>query len=516
MAQAGERERILHAARMLSVVAIALCAGCAPPSLAGRTATSALQGTATTRLGRATTELVAPHPGESGVHPLAAGEDAFAARGLLAAAAERSIDAQYYIWHDDVTGRLLLEALCQAADRGVRVRLLLDDNNTAGLDPTIAAVAAHPNVEVRLFNPLVNRQMRWTNFLFDFSRINHRMHDKSFTVDNQVTVLGGRNVGDEYFAAGDDVTFADLDVIAVGPVVQDVSGTFDRFWNSASSYPAASLVGRATDKERAALTAHFAATHADPRAAKYIEILRHSGLVEQLRTGTLALEWATAHLVSDDPGKVFSAERDLLLLPQLLQIAGPPSSRFDVVSPYFVPAKQGTTAFAAMSRRGVKIRVLTNSLASNDVSAVHAGYSKSRKSLLRAGVKLYELKHAGEAGAAAGHPHGSSAALHAKTFQIDGSRVFVGSFNFDPRSARLNTELGLVIESPRLALRLQGFFDRDVTTRAYEVTLDAAGSLQWSDAAAGGPRIYHVDPGTSAWRRGVVEMLSLLPIDWLL
>ena len=257
----------MTAARWLPLVA-GLLAGCALPSLRDRPASNAFQDTAQTQLARTLAPSLAEHHGISGVHSLPVATEAFAARARLAAAAERSIDVQYYMWHNDVTGKLLFEALFQAAERGVRVRLLLDDNNTAGMDSTLAALAAHPNIQVRLFNPLVVRHARWTNYVFDFNRVNHRMHNKSFTVDNQVTVIGGRNIGDEYFDAGAAVEFVDLDLLAVGPIVDAVSKMFDEFWNSASSYPAAMLVGsRSPETAARSLQASFAAAHADVRAA---------------------------------------------------------------------------------------------------------------------------------------------------------------------------------------------------------------------------------------------------------
>src|SRR5262249_28360920 len=239
--------------------------------------------------------------------------------------------------HDDVTGMLLFQALCAAADRGVRVRLLLDDNDTKGLDATIAALAAHANIEVRLFNPLVNRRARWSNYVFDFSRVNHRMHNKSFTVDNEVTVVGGRNIGDEYFNAGTDVTFADLDVVAIGPIVAQVSSSFDAYWNSASAYPAQSIVGAPAADSASRLAAGFAASDADPRARSYLESLRKGSFVAELGTQSLHFEWSDVQLVADDPGKVFADDRELLLLPRLFEITGTPKKQFDVVSPYFVP-----------------------------------------------------------------------------------------------------------------------------------------------------------------------------------
>ena len=451
------------------------------------------------------------------MHALPDATQAFAARARLAAAAERSIDAQYYMWHDDVTGKLLFEALVQAAERGVRVRLLLDDNNTAGMDSMLAALAATPNIQVRLFNPLILRHARWTNYVFDFRRVNHRMHNKSFTVDNEVTVVGGRNIGDEYFDAGAAVEFVDLDVLAVGPIVGAVSTMFDEFWNSASSYPATMLVGSQSPQQATqALRAAFAATHADPRAAPYLAMLNARPLIDEVREREFQFQWSETRLVADDPAKVFSDRRSLILLPQLLKDTGTPHTQFDLVSPYFVLMREGTRDFEALAQQGVRIRVLTNSLASNDVAAVHAGYEKNRRALLKAGIRLYEMK---KTDPSAGHRGGGSStgSLHAKTLQIDDASLFVGSFNFDPRSVRLNTEMGVVIQNPAMARELSAYFDSGLVQRAYEVRLSAdGGHLEWVDTTAQGTRVLRTEPGASLWRRTLVKLLSVLPIDGLL
>ncbi len=512
----GTRRPLPHPGvlRWLLGLTILLAAGCALPSLDGRPATTVLKETADTRLARNTAPLVQAHPEKTGIYPLSVAEDAFAARVLLAAAAQKSIDAQYYIWHDDVTGNLLFEALCQAAERGVRVRLLLDDNSTAGLDRKIAALAARPNISVRLFNPLAVRGMRWTNYLFDFSRLNHRMHNKSFTVDNRVTVVGGRNVGDEYFDAGSGVAFADLDVMALGPIVEKVSSAFDLYWNSADAYPSEGIVGAGTEKDTALLANGFAHTRANSRAQKYVESLRQSALITGLIQGVLPLEWADVQLVYDEPSKVRGAGGDVLLLPRLLEAVGAPRTQMDLVTPYFVPMEEGTESFKQLVQRGVRVRILTNSLESNDVAAVHAGYAKRRKSLLAGGVELYELRRAALP-AQHSNTGGSSAALHAKTFQIDDSRVFVGSFNFDPRSAKLNTEMGFVIDSPVLAGRIRAFFDTQLLQVSYKVEL-RGGDLEWIENSGDNPRVYSSEPNSSAFRRGTVKVVSWLPIDWLL
>ena len=500
-----------------------LLAGCASlPSLEGRGASSALTDTAETTLGRVATPAAAAHPGLTGIHPLPDPRDAFAVRVLLAAVAEKSLDAQYFIWHGDQVGHLLFEAIWQAAARGVRVRLLLDDYNTSGLDPVIAALAVHPNIEVRLYNPLVQRAPRALNYLTDFTRVNHRMHNKSFTADNQVAVVGGRNIANEYFGAGSGIGFADLDVIAVGAAVRDVSKEFDLFWNSPSAYPAAPFVGPPGPDGAARLEAAFAATHADPEALAYIAAVRAAPLVRDLLDRKLALEWTPARVVHDDPAKTLdtSGRTDVLLFPALVETMGRPMQSLDLVSPYFVPGANGTAALAALAGRGVAVRILTNSLAASDEKSVHAGYAKRRHDLLRAGVRLYEMKPTAATELRADRTrfgHSSSAGLHAKTFAVDRRRIFVGSFNFDPRSALLNTEMGLVIDSPLLAQRLGAFFDTEVPAIAYEVRLMPDGeTLEWIDETPSGEVRFDVDPGTSWFLRREVDLMSVLPIEWLL
>ena len=501
----------------------ALIAGCASlPPLEGRTETTALADTAGTRIGRAVAPDVAANPGKTGIRPLPEGNAAFAARALIAAAADKSIDAQYYIWHGDQVGYLLFEALWQAAERGVRVRLLLDDLNTGGLDPTIAALDAHPNIEVRLYNPLVQRGARLLNFLTDFTRVNRRMHNKSFTVDNQVSIVGGRNIANEYFGAGGGVVYADLDVIAFGAAVQEVSRQFDLYWNSPSAYPAASFVGAPGPDGAANLEARFASTRADPESVAFLEAVRTTSVVRDLRGGQLALEWTHTQVVYDNPAKTLdtTARTDVLLFPELVRTIGRPEKTFDLISPYFVPGEEGTAALAMQASKGVKVRIFTNSLASTHASVVHAGYAKRREDLLRAGVQLYEVKTT--AARDARHEKvkfGSSSpgALHAKTFAVDRRRIFVGSFNFDQRSARLNTEMGLVIDSPAFAQRLAERFDTNAPLVAYEVRLGPDGrSLEWIERTASGETRYDTEPGTSWFQRRSVDFYSILPIDWML
>jgi len=382
-------------------------------------------------------------------------------------------------------------------------------------------VDAHPNIEVRLYNPFSMRTVRVLNYVTEFSRLNHRMHNKSMTADNQAAVFGGRNIGNEYFAAGAGVWFRDLDAIAVGPVVQDVSKAFDRYWNSDSAYPVAGFLAAPKPGAREALIAKLEENRADPLSQSYLETLKTTPLARELEAGDVPFEWSGAQLVVDDPAKTLdrSGRKDILLLKQLFAAAGHTEHSFDLVSPYFVPGEEGTHEFVVAATRGLKIRVLTNSLEATDVSAVHAGYAKRRKDLLRAGVVLYELR-AVESEEEKKRRRGlgsSGASLHAKTFALDGERLFIGSFNFDLRSAELNTELGVLIDNPALAQRLVAMFQNNVRTVAYEVRLDADGDLEWIERnAAGTAKIYTSEPRVGILKRAWVGFLSLLPIDWML
>jgi putative cardiolipin synthase len=367
--------------------------------------------------------------------------------------------------------------------------------------------------------------VRLLNFAGDFQRLNRRMHNKSFTVDNQVTVVGGRNIGNEYFAAGSGVVFADLDVAASGAVVPEVSKEFDLYWNSPSAYPAAQFTGTSTEPA-SELRALFADKRAGPDAVAYIEAVRTTPIVADILERRLTWEWTTARVFSDDPAKTLdqTARTDILLFPELVRAIGRPRKSFDLVTPYFVPGDGGTASLAALAQGGVAVRILTNSLAASEGSTVHAGYAKRRVALLAAGVKLYELKPTvgqeikdEKADGKPGVGSSSSAGLHAKTFAVDGTQVFVGSFNFDQRSALLNTEMGLVIASTPLAQRMADSFDHRVPLLAYEVQLAPDGQhLQWIERTPAGERRYDTEPGTGWWARFKVNVMSVLPIEWLL
>ena len=508
-------------------------AGCASlPENYPRQESHALSDTGDTRLARMIAPQLARHGPHSGAFPLESGLDAFVARIVLTEAAERSLDLQYYIWHGDTSGKLLLDALLRAADRGVRVRLLLDDVGTAANDDALLMVAAHPNIEVRLFNPVAARGARTLGLLTEFERTNRRMHNKSFTADSQMAIVGGRNIGDEYFAAREDVEMRDFDVIAVGPVVAQVSAAFDLYWNSGMAYPIGALArtrpdAQAVAKARAELHAFVGSEKNGP----YAQALLKSPLAARLRSDAVQYFWGDARMVFDDPQKVATApaEQETHLQTKLRSEVAPPESELLVLSPYFVPGEEGLESLRRLRQRGVKVRIITNSLASTDVVSVHSGYQRYRKPLLEAGVELYELKPsaaqkqdeaAKRRGDAAHGVSGSKrAALHAKTLVADQHTLFVGSMNLDPRSLFLNTEIGVMLEMPEMARTFVKRIDGDLRGSAYRLALvpdDAAGSgrrVEWIAVEEGHEVRYTTDPGASFWRRLGAGLMSLLPIE---
>lgn len=508
---------------VLLLLLFGLLQGCALPQLSDRTVSDSLgeQQARDTLLGKALVQRVQQNGGKAGLYPIQDPKEAFASRMALVRAAERTIDVQSYLWHNDTTGILMLNELWRAADRGVRVRLLLDDNGVTGLNNQLNWVDSHPNVEVRLFNPFVIRNPKWLGYLTDFPRLNRRMHNKTFTVDNQVTIAGGRNIGDEYFGATDSGLFTDLDMLCVGHVVKDVSRDFDAYWRSDSAYPSSKILLPTDPAILQELETQVSVLDETERAARYVTQVRESVFLRNFLNGTLPIQWTTVRMVSDSPAKgLDEASRDDFLVADLRVFIGQPKLSLNVVSPYFVPSEKGVEFFSRLAQAGVSVQVLTNSLEATDVAAVHSGYAKTRKELLKAGVRLYEMKSIpGEVKPRRGRRNSmlgsSGSSLHTKTFSVDGSRVFVGSFNFDPRSVNLNTEMGFLIESSGLATQVDLAFQA-LPVSAYEVRLDDNESLVWVERQAGKEIIHDLEPKATLWRKTMVFFYSLLPINDLL
>ncbi|MBB5723218.1 putative cardiolipin synthase [Loktanella ponticola] len=488
------------------------------PDISQRVASMALPASAATPLGRLMADGGVNHPDKSGVIPLRGGHDALASRLAVIAAAEQSIDAQYYIWHDDVSGILLLGALQDAAQRGVRVRLLLDDNGVPGLDDFMAALNAQDNFEIRLFNPSTVRSPRLAGYAFYFFRMNRRMHNKSLIADGAVAIVGGRNIGDEYFQVGDDVFYVDMDVLAIGAVVPETAAVFDDYWNSASVFEIESIIDGIGNL--AAFETRAAQVAASAEATEFLSELGNNA--DRYTRGAADIEWTDVQLVADDPVKGQGvANTDQLMIMRLGAILGDTTERLDLVSAYFVPGRVGTAYFNNLARSGVEVRILTNALNTTDVLTVHAGYTKYRRELLEAGVDLFELKLRGNMTAAQdgpGLPLGlSGASLHAKTFAIDDDRIFIGSFNFDPRSASLNCEMGFLIDSPTLASRVSAGFDGPLAEVSYRPDITPEAKMIWRETMGDDSVVtYQEEPGATWLQQIAIVVIGFLPVEWLI
>jgi cardiolipin synthase C len=506
------------------LAALSLVIACATlPKNVGLEKTFAYPDTGNTLLGREFSRQGAGHPGASGFRLLGNGLDAFVARAVLAHLAERSIDLQYYLYHGDLVGRLLTWQLLQAANRGVRVRLLVDDMDLSGRDLGVAVLDSHPNIEVRIFNPFSRKTGRMSQYVTRMGSVTRRMHNKSFTIDSQATILGGRNIGNEYFEADPDLAFADLDVLAFGPVAREVSTVFDQYWNSELAYPISVLVDKTpTPEEIGRMGQQLEEFVAAQAGSAYLQALQNSDLADKIWKNQVRYSWGNAVVVYDRPEKILhdTGEQEYQLAPQLKPYVDGVQKELIIFSPYFVPGEKGTAFLTGLVARGVRVRILTNSLASNDVSVVHAGYSKYRKPLMRGGVELYEMNRKltreqrkekkGEGGS-------SKASLHAKSFVFDREQVFIGSMNLDPRAVVYNTEIGVVLASPEIAQGMGAWFDRNVEKMAFRLELkrDEKGSetLLWHGIVDGTPKTFDVDPYTGFWKRLGIGFLGILPIE---
>jgi len=505
---------------ILSFLALPLLiCGCASlPTDFERTPSHVIKETSQTRLGRAIEPLVAKHPGKSGFHALTEGTEAFATRFYLVQTAEKTLDIQYYIWHDDLTGRALHNQLLAAADRGVRVRLLLDDLDTAGKDEMLHIIDAHPNIEIRLFNPFASRSSRAGDFLTDTRRINRRMHNKSLTADNQVTIFGGRNIGDEYFDATEEVGFSDLDVLAIGPVVSEVSQSFDLYWNSQWVYPLAAFK-KADSIDAGQIEAFRQQSDAfieSVRSSAYADAIRALDITKLRSVAELDFSWGRWKLIYDQPSKVDAEQvkKGTHLAPTLKEGMDKTTSELLIVSPYFVPGTNFTNYLVGLVEKGVRVRILTNSLAANDVSLVHAGYMRYRDDLVKGGVELYEFKAIKGVSkktkkTKAKWSGSSRASLHGKFLGFDERYMFVGSFNLDGRSVALNTELGVFFESPKYAQMMAKAFDQYAMIKAYRVLLTDEDQLQWVTLEDGKEVRFDVEPETGFWKRFGIGFMSI-------
>jgi len=513
---------LIRCARLALALVLTATVSCASlPDNSGKPESLAISKPVTTALGEALAGIAVTHPAnQSGFYLLPNGHDAFVARAALAQIAQHSIDSQYYMVHGDLVGSLYLHQLLKAADRGVKVRFLLDDIDEGHRDFELSQLDFHPNIEVRIFNPFGRNTGKTMQFVTGLGKQTRRSHNKSFTVDNTATILGGRNIGDEYFDADINLAFADLDVMGAGPVAREVSASFDQYWNNSLSYPIQLLSNeQATEADYRAGREKLDAFVAKQSESAYIEHLTHSALANEIRDKRFSLQWANSKVYADPPEKltVKTGERDYQMLPLLKPYIDAAKEELIIFSPYFVPGKEGTRALIKLRERGVRVRILTNSLASTDVSIVHAGYMRYRKDLLRGGIELYELNQKTKKGDRKAYKKGSIGAsrssLHAKSFVVDRENIFIGSLNLDPRSIEQNTEIGVVIQSKELSLVVANGFDSEIDRVAFKLELDDRGKLTWIEQIDGKNQVLTKEPYTSFWRRFTVGFMRLMPIE---
>ena len=512
--------QLCFAAIALALSPLGACSGL--PHDVTRTVMMALESPTGTAAGIFIDSELQKHPGQSGFILLASGDDAFSARTGAAAIAERTIDAQYYIWDADTVGKLLINELILAADRGVRVRLLLDDYLTAGKDQGIAIVDDHPNIEIRIFNPFRNRVLRQIDLVTDFIRVNRRMHNKAFITDNAVAVVGGRNIADHYFGVSPDAYFRDLDVLAIGPVVEDVSRSFDIFWNSVFAVPIGALVDfditPLQREERIEALRRWSLSESEDFPYKVFRdredrIARLHGLRDRF-------VWCEAEVLFDDPTKA-GGSGESGIAPRLRQVIGELESELMIESAYFIPGRQGVRLLGELERRGVDVRVLTNSLASNNEPLAFSGYARYRVPLVTRGVELHELR-VDPGNARRDWPKQAvqaKATLHTKALVFDRRKVFLGSMNLDPRSININTEIGLLIDcvplSKQVAARLEDGMGPDWS---YELSLNEKPESQqvpliWKSRIGDAPVRHDYEPDTGLAYQIYAWFLSLLPIE---
>ena len=495
------------------LVAFALFAGCATVSFdQPKSYSEAYSNTGDTRLGKGVAEWTARHGGLSGFYPLRKGMDALGVRLRLAEIAEESIDLQYFLMKNDTAGAVIANALLKAADRGVRVRFLLDDIFTTVPDRSFLLINQHPNIEIRIFNPLSRSGIWALNYVGDFSQANRRMHNKSFTVDNAVSVVGGRNLADEYFQLKKDSVFVDFDVLALGPIAEDISTSFDQYWNHSRAVPIDQFTSDKKNEDLQTVRADIAADLDDIYETVFRRALR-SQLLQDLIADRQPLYVAPARVLADHPDKLINEidEKHMQLAKNLGEVIRRAETEVIFISPYYVPGEGGVNLVRDLVAKGVRVVILTNSLASNNHVPVHSAYTRYRKDVVNAGAELYEAR-ANAARELEDDESGPGVlTLHTKAFYIDRRYLFVGSLNLDPRSIEINAEMGLLIDSkPMVQALLQGGEQR-LSTLTYRVLVNDRGKLEWHTRIDNQEVIETKEPLTGWWLRFKAWFMKIAP-----
>ena len=469
--------------------------------------------TGDTYLGKEVAKWTAGHPGKSGFYPLISGIDALGARLALIDRADRTIDAQYFLMKPDTAGSLFTMKLLEAADRGVHVRLLLDDIFTTVDDDIFEVLNEHPNIELRLFNPVGRGGFYYANYLGNFKLANRRMHNKSFIVDNQVSIIGGRNIADEYFELLTDAEFRDFDMLAIGPVSAEISTTFDRFWNHKLAVPMEAFDTGKKLPDLATARANIDKKRIETNEAIYERSLS-SQLIKDLIEERSTYFPADSVVVTDDPEKLLnkvSADYQVLVT-AIAAVVDEAKSEVVVLTPYFIPGKNGVEFWRSITKKGVRVVIITNSLASNNHIPVHSAYARYRHDIIEAGVELYEIRVDSSRVPKGSDQQGYDAVtLHTKALLVDRRDTFVGSLNLDPRSIDINTEMGVLIESADLTTGLAERLFLNLPGYTYRVTENEKGKLRWTALINGEEVVEKQEPQTSGWLRFKAFLFRIAP-----
>lgn len=478
-----------------------------------------------TSLAKIIQPLKQQNPELTGYHILYEPLEAIAARLELIDKAEKTLDLQYYIWDNDTIGSIALYKIIQAADRGVKVRLLIDDNNAKSMEAIYLALDQHQNIDVKLFNPYRLRNLRPVEMIIALKRINRRMHNKTFTADNQVTLIGGRNMSNQYYNVSDSYQFSDVDVMLVGQAVDDITHSFDEYWNHSYAYPVRDIVHHNQYRLRfASLKQQLTAHYEEVTVQNYMNLSHRSHDFEHWLNNNIQLDWVKAQVIKDSPEKIKAkAKQEEHLNFQLIERLEKPEQSVDLISAYFIPEEKGEQRLSKLAQQGVHVRVLTNSFKANDVALVHAFYTRYRKDLLKNGVELYEFlpaipeefqnKNNQEIAqkAKVSLKGLSRSSLHAKMMALDDKQVFIGSFNFDPRSANLNTEIGVILNSKPLANAVHNTMDQNLQKYAYKLVLNSKNKINWIYSSPQGDQLYTKEPKMSWWQKASIKVISWLP-----
>lgn len=455
---------------------------------------------------------IARSGGQNGFFALVEGNDALGARLSLIAAAESTIDLQYFLMKADYAGGLIARSLIEAADRGVIVRLLLDDVFTTASDGQIALLDSHPRIFVRVFNPLSRNSPQALAYLLDFQRANRRMHNKTFVVDSTVAVVGGRNIADEYYQIGTDSEFADFDLLLAGPAVADITASFETFWNDRFSVPIEAL---APAEDRNLSVAQLSLDERALEAANEIyERAVGSAYLADIAAGLIVPRFADAVVVSDTPEKLASPVKGGVrpLAESLMNRIAAATTQVTVLTPYFVPEDWGAKLFSDLAAKGVRVRIVTNSLAANNHAYVHAGYMRHRAGLLAAGVELYEIR--ADAPSVLGQTdEAASLTMHSKLILIDDDTMFVGSLNFDPRSIKLNSEFGVFVQDRGITTSALADIEQDFSRYAFRLSLATDGSLIWTYDNGTVRETFTDEPGAGFWQKAIANLTRYLPVE---